>query len=397
MWSRRARPLLPLVAALLLAPEPAAAQTATLQSIPDNTWKLIDNGGLSAPAGILAYSGMAYDSDHNKLLVFGGGHCDYSGNEVWSFDIAGGTWTRLYAPDPDPPSLCPDGFDAKYPGAVFNPAGEPLADARPLTRHTYDTVEWLGTSHELFVTGQYTPGSASGLACFSGTICYCWGDCNDTWTFSPTTGKWTYRNVARAPQPSGIAAAAYDPVTRKMFVMDRSSIWTYDVSGDSWIRLSPSGGSPTQSIELCAEYDSRRHCIYRFGGESPTTNELWKYDISANSWSLLSPSGTAPPVAGGWGLAYDSVNDVLVAFRGSLGTWIYNPSANSWARANPAAEPPSTDRVHGDMKYDPVDNVAFLVAPVSGGIQTWAYRYHGGTPPPPDVTPPSPPGNVTAR
>ncbi|MGE5177260.1 MAG: hypothetical protein ACM3JJ_12925 [Hyphomicrobiales bacterium] len=390
---------LALAAALLLTPRPAGAQSSVYRNLPDNTWTLLDHGGLSAPSGILAYSGMAYDSDHAKLLVFGGGHCDYNGNEVWSFDIPSATWTRLYAPDPDPATLCPSGYDnVNYPGAVFNPPGEPIADARPLTRHTYDTVEWLGASHELFVTGNYTYASNTGVACYSGaTPCYCW-NCNDTWTFNPTSNRWTYRNVAHAAQPDGIAAAAYDPTSGLMYVMDRYGIWTYAVATDAWTELSPSGATPTASIELVAEYDSARRVIYRFGGESPTSNELWRYDIGANRWDLLAPSGSAPPALGGWGLAYDSVNDVLVAFRGGAGTWIYNPKTNAWSAANPNTEPPAPNRVHGDMKYDPVNNVALLVTPVSGGaIETWAYRYHSGAPAPPDTIPPNPPAGVTGR
>jgi len=42
-----------------------------------NTWNSRKFPALRA--GIVAYSGMAYDSTNHKLLVFGGGHWDHSG------------------------------------------------------------------------------------------------------------------------------------------------------------------------------------------------------------------------------------------------------------------------------------------------------------------------------
>jgi hypothetical protein len=342
-----------------------------LDAIGDNTWALVDSGGLAAPNGILAYSGMAYDSARQKLLVFGGGHCDYEGNEVWEFDIATLSWKRLYEPDPAPDGLSAANFSDQYPGAIFYPAGEPISEARPMTRHTYDTVEFLSATGEMFVTGNYTYGGGTGLGCSGNSVSYCWG-CSDTWSYDPTLNHWTFRNTSKQPVPSGIAAAADDPTSGTMYVLDRNGIWSYRVQADTWTELAPSGAAPPTSIEIVAEYDSKRHVIYRFGGESPTTNGLWRYDIDGNSWTELHPSGSAPPAAGGWGLAYDKVNDVVVAYRGGAGTWIYDPTANSWMQANPTTDPGSPDRVHGDLKYDPANNVTLLVKP---GIETWAYRY----------------------
>jgi Galactose oxidase, central domain len=382
-----------------------AHANATLDAMGNNTWVKVDSGGLAAPNGILAYSGMAYDSVNKQLLVFGGGHCDYSGNEVWNFDTETLKWTEAYNGDPNPTTLTSSNFDnSNYKGAIFYPAGEPLANAAPLTRHTYDTVEFISSTGEMFVTGNYTYGSAteptSGgtYACGSTTVLpYCWG-CGDTWTFKPTTGLWTFRNVAKNPVPHGDGdAAAYDPVSGLMFVTSHESsgsdIWSYDVQNDLWTKLSPSGASPPYHIELVAEYDAKRQAIYRLGGESgsDSTSQLWRYDIKANSWTNLNPGGTPPPSLGGWGLAYDSVNDVLVAYRGGAGTYVYNPSSNTWLKPNPATDPGAPDRIHGDLKYDPVHNVTWLV---KTGIETWAYRYHTGTP---DTTPPKAPANLKVQ
>ena len=41
-----------------------------------------------------AWSGGAYDPTNKKLYIWGGGHGDYCGNEVLSFNLVTGAWTR---------------------------------------------------------------------------------------------------------------------------------------------------------------------------------------------------------------------------------------------------------------------------------------------------------------
>ena len=132
-------------------------------------------------------------------------------------------------------------------------------------------------------------------------------------------------------------------------------------------------GSPVDSIEIVMEYDSKRRVMYLFGGEFPAHNELWKYDLAGNRWTKLGPIGQLPPATGGYGLAFDRVNDVLVAFHGGSGTWVYDPDLNSWTQQNPTTgNPLVSGRLHGNVKYDPINNVVFLVSDRGG---TWAYRY----------------------
>ncbi len=51
-------------------------------------------------AGILAYSGWAYDDTHHSMLLFGGGHGDGNQNHVIKLDIAKGEWSYMYKSDP---------------------------------------------------------------------------------------------------------------------------------------------------------------------------------------------------------------------------------------------------------------------------------------------------------
>ena len=57
------------------------------------------------PTAMLYYSGGAYDTRRNRLIVWGGGHAAYDGNEVYAFDVAAGKWSRLTEPTAEPPSV----------------------------------------------------------------------------------------------------------------------------------------------------------------------------------------------------------------------------------------------------------------------------------------------------
>src|SRR5689334_19515987 len=77
-------------------PEPPLRRGSSTNyaGMPDNSWLQITDGG--PPAGIAAYSGFCIDDARDQLLIFGGGHHDYSGNEVWSVNLTSGMHRALY-------------------------------------------------------------------------------------------------------------------------------------------------------------------------------------------------------------------------------------------------------------------------------------------------------------
>jgi len=113
------------------------------------------------PKYIMDYSGGSYDPERDELIVWGGGHADYPGNEVCRFARATGTWTCGMRSDPGP----------------FNALGYPLntvdmlADGNPAARHTYGSLAWvnLGTLDGFFVHGGSLAGD--GYATYGAWFC----------------------------------------------------------------------------------------------------------------------------------------------------------------------------------------------------------------------------------
>jgi len=376
---------------------------STLSAIPANTWHKVDSGGLAQtsgiagdPGGILEFSGMAYDTVNRQLLVFGGGHNNYSGNEIWAFDIATLTWNKMYEPDPAPPS---DGGSSSEPSAYTDSnydssePGKLQSSQRPMSRHTYDNVEFIDEAGVMVTFNGWTPDKNHGASGFSKGMIFP----PDTWTYDFAANEWAYKSNTPIPFKDA-GCAAYDTNAKLLVAVAWARTWVYDINNDQWTERNPAQ-APVNAIETVCEYDSKRNVIYFFGGEwgpDGNSNELWKYDAASNVWEKLSPTGVLPPKKGGYGMAYDRANDKIIVFRGNgTGTWVYDPENNSWTEQQPTTGNPvqTQKRIHGNLKYDPVNNVTFLVTHNNGTIDTWAYRYGAGVV---DSTGPTTPLNVTA-
>ncbi|MEY3122111.1 MAG: hypothetical protein RI993_936 [Pseudomonadota bacterium] len=77
---------------------------------------------------ILAWSSFAWDSNRGDLLLYGGGHANYTGNDVYRWRSRSLKWERASLPSEIAPSLMTtiDG-----------------ADAAPVSAHTYDNAVFL--------------------------------------------------------------------------------------------------------------------------------------------------------------------------------------------------------------------------------------------------------------
>src|SRR5687768_6702177 len=103
-------------AALLFFALAGSAQADQLDDIPAGQWLAIPNSNLFDLPGICAhpvppfpqnsddcrgvrsYSGGFMDTSRRRLVVIGGGHGDYSGNEVYAYDLDTFTWSRPWGP-----------------------------------------------------------------------------------------------------------------------------------------------------------------------------------------------------------------------------------------------------------------------------------------------------------
>ena len=89
-----------------------------LDSLQAGQWYEAPNSKLSSvypsplPPGdpidiMLAWNGGAFDTARNNLIIWGGGHGNYGGNEIYTFNIGTLAWARPWGPSPSIPSPVP--------------------------------------------------------------------------------------------------------------------------------------------------------------------------------------------------------------------------------------------------------------------------------------------------
>lgn len=89
---------------------------------------------------IAAWSSMTWDPNRRQLIIWGGGHANYAGNDVYRFDVATLRWQRASLP-----SAVYARFDDRRYYAVDGPFNAPISS------HTYDNQEFL-TLLDRFIT-----------------------------------------------------------------------------------------------------------------------------------------------------------------------------------------------------------------------------------------------------
>jgi len=363
--------------ALCLAGSFLFAQNPTIQNLPPDTWLEVPNTHMRnvgitcqdysgicgsnnlGPNGAMQavvsnWSGGTFDTRRNRLIVWGGGHKAYGGNEIYAFSLNTLTWERIT--EPGPPQECLS----------------TLADGTPNSRHTYGSLAYLSSSDKLFA------GPVGGIYCLSSK-----GDGN-TWTFDFQSKKWMKM------QPGGPAAggfsvgSAYDPVNNQVYYAGSGvkALRRYDVGTNSWTLLSSIN---TYNVgETVLVYEPIRKLLVRLGG-GYGYNYVAKWDIGNNNFNpvKVNHSGSDPAVTGGApGAVFDPVIKKIVAWNGGaihvldLDNGVWQKKAVSPQGANEATNAPLT---YGRFQYSPLENCYVAVNHVDKNVLIYKLTTGGGT------------------
>lgn len=344
-------PLITLGLLLIVGSRPAAAQgwtrlpnTQLRSACPPNTPEY--EFSYYCQGVIEDWSGGIADTLRNRMIIWGGGHGGYFGNEIYSLNLNQGTLTRLT----DPSALDPN-----------RDCIEVHPDGKPNNRETYNGLAYIAHADRMFVFG----GS---LACVT-------GDFSDvTWTLNLATLQWTRMNpTGGTPFASPGVVADYDPNTRKVFLHDvrGGSFWQYDFDMNTYTLLS---SDSFIDIHLTGVIDPTRRLFFIFGngfayrvdisGTDPT------YTVQDISSQLISPlSGCAPLINEIYpGLAYDTAQNRIVGWAGTLvdqgnTVYVFNPDTNSCSAVTfPGGPgPQQVNGTNGRWRYFPQLRVFALV------------------------------------
>jgi hypothetical protein len=357
---------------------PFTAQEQMLVDLPADSWFAIPDSELGPhcpePGAcgnvIEAWSGGTFDPVHRQMLIFGGGHGDYFGNEVYAFRLANLSWQRLTEPSPE---------------ALKN--ADPLPDGKPASRHTYDGISYVAHADRMFVHGGSRWQDGSGT--------------NVSWSFDPVARAWENRLPAEDPPFTNCCdeASAYDPVTKRVYFHLTKLLAAYDWEQNTWVKLQDYGEPPYWPRyevwgDKRAALDSKRSLLWVLGAKlvmvydiasgSHVTDE-WittggasfsnADDVGSHNEQIITTGGGEVIRDNAPGVDYDVAADALVAWVGGA-PWILDLSTKVWSRSSAAGGPaqPSDRGTYGRFRYVERLNVFLLVNAIDQNVYVYKHR-----------------------
>ena len=342
-----------LLCATLLVP-PGHAEEVSWESLQGGHWLEVPDSRLldvapdqspgGAPVKIVAWSGAALDTRRNQVLVWGGGHSDYAGNEVYAFDLGVCQWKRLTEP-----SVADRARTATYP------------DGEPRARHTYNYIEYVPALDRMLSFGASGPYPGGGGE-FSRAVI----------EFDIERRRWISGARTDVPGPASLigAQARFDPPSGRVLVIgsQRAALQAYDPASNTWSQL----GRPTRvRVHATAAVDPLRRelVLIGSGGKSGAQALRWKLDKAAEVEDLSQRTTGDKQIesAYGPGFDYDASRRRLVAWSGGTDVFVLDAENLRWSRVR-AAEgngvdpgPANPTGTYGRFRYVPRYDAFVLV------------------------------------
>lgn len=327
-----------------------------------------------------AWSGAAYDTRRDRLVVFGGGHSDSFYNNLFAYDLGAMQWSRLtelpagatgQAPTAamrwSPMESCgfyPTAIPAldagDYQGQYVNPAFCDRPDLaavidfqQPRSSHTYGKLFYVHALDEYCYLGG---GTYPGAQTFPP-----WGVC-----YGFSTGQW--RRLVRSSSVAGRGTTATDATGAVWYLTDDSGpIARYEPTDGGW-RLF---GNVNYDAQGTADVDRRRNHLWLLREADPL---LHRYDL-ADAGRLAQSRGAPDRIDGGAGdvptvrrgdpgFVYADGHDRFYAWLGGQEVFELDPATVRWTRLAPLGDDPGpqlTWGTYGRLRYSARFDVLVLV------------------------------------
>jgi hypothetical protein len=337
------------------------AQSNAIDALPPGEWMEVPNSmiktvfpavsvGGSPYAVVAAWSGGAYDTKRDRLIVWGGGHGDYAGNEIYVFDLNTLQWKRLNEPSPLDPKVSQ--FDSGY-----------YPDGGPVARHTYNSLQYLPDPVDRFCafggggywqSGQYgTPHT----------------DC-----FDFDRNKWETNKYPDTPSWGIGANSAYDPVTKSVYThggYGDTGLSKLDLSTNLWRQLwaSFSNAGNDFGYYRTSDIDPINRKFVAVGKGKVMTWDLTKTGFNySTTIATTGPQDIVMGASGNPGFIYVPELKGFVGWVGGSNLFKLDLPTQTWTAIPPLASskvvPPAVQKnwgTFGRFRYSPNKKVLILM------------------------------------
>ena len=340
-----------------------------------------------------AWNSAAADTKRNRLIVWGGGHAAYPGNEVYSLDMTAITPNAKAQSNAGLPAIRrlndPSVFWTDCP---TNPPHITNPDGTPIQRHTYGSPVYLPRADKMFA--------------WEGPDMCGFSQYKTTWLLDLSTLTWNNMqpggfNVAGSTAGQFGAFCALDTTTTNESVI---CIWSnnillrYDAVANTWTQLTKYAQWQTQNGGTVV-VDPTRKILFEVGPDytgTPGTGRFYAIDLTSPTFALSDwtsqVTGCDPLINIVYpGLVYDPTLNRIVGYptTGGNSVYIFDPATKSCTTQTYAGAPTgsASQNLHGifgRFNYFPALG-KYVVANNSAGD---AYTLTLGAAAPPDTTPP---------
>ena len=321
------------------------------ENLPTNRWieiadtQLISDAPDPAPPGtggvkstVDGYSGAAFDTKRESLLIWGGGNSLYAGNEIYAFSVPQLKFSRLWGPSP----VGAMQGDPKQGWETYN-------DGNPGARATYGGLAYAANADAFFsVSGAlYPTGGASAHA----------------WQFALQAKQWT--GPIAGVNPAYGTIAEYDPVSGHVFSASHHSVvQEYDPLTRRFVASHP--GGPFSYVSSSTVIPKRRIMLVLGAGK------LASFNFDTKKYQVLSVSGETrvvkPLVLGPYdfyyaGFVYAEDLDLLLVWDNNGSLFSIDPNTWRIQKLNITGVPPGkpVNGMAGRMRYVPSKSLLVLV------------------------------------
>lgn len=257
---------------------------------------------------VRAWSSGALDQASGNLYIWGGGHNDYYGNELYALNAHSKTLERLTEPAP-----------------IANPLAKPVQGelapfdgTQPNARHTYDGMTFMASEKVLWAFSGALAGRTALL------------HDNKTWLFYPGENSWRIDEASGDIPDGGYGVvSAYDAVTGKIFLHNRKALYSYTLGSEGGVYKRLNGNSALGlGVNAAIDPKNRRMLIIGNG-----TQILYDLDSSSGYRRIRFPrKGDADFIRkhDAPGLAYNSRDGHFYAWAGDGKLYRFHMDSLSW-------------------------------------------------------------------
>lgn len=293
------------------------------------------------PANIVeAWSGGTVDTQRNRLLVWGGGHNDYWGNEVYALDLNTLSIKRVIDPSP---------------ATSQSSCSSSLPDGTPVSRHTYGGLSYIAHADRMFSAG--------------GAMAPCGSADMATWTYDFAAQRWQ-KVIGSSPLSVNYGfMSAYDPQTKNVLVKDRTDFYAYSLETNKYTKLN--SASQDVSLYFSGALDTKRRKFVMVGD-----GVVQVIDLATNQMSTMATSNAPGALSqSSPGVAYDPVADRIVVWSGGSNVYALNMDTKGWTQVATNQGPSSaasSQGTFGRWGYFPQFGVFALINDIDQNA--WVFR-----------------------